>query len=794
MAAAVFSACDSVEIQSLLASATPSLTHTSTPTLTPTPTQTPTPTPTPQPIVRVQEADHELFNGDWNQAIALYGAALDQQPDAAVAAAARFGLGVARLRAGDLNGAAGEFTVYLQAYPVDPRIPEAYFHLGSIAQAQGTWGVAIQNYQQYLSLRTGAIDSYVWERIGRCYLEWGDYPSAAAAYEQAILADRAGGLTPLVEKKADILRAQQDYEGAFALYDLVAASTDSRLTLARMGILRGQVELERGNADAAYAFFQHTVDNYPETYDAYQSLIALLDAGAPVSELQRGIVNYYAGQHDFALVAFNRYLDATETPEPNVFWFAALSRRALNQPVGAIANFDVIIENYPESHRWTDAWMEKAYTQWAWADDYGGAVATLEQFASTAPANPAAPGALLQAARIAERQGDLARAAQIASGINTAYPSSSEAAEGAFFAGIALYRVGNYESAAGQFTIAAGHAGASVERRAAAWLWVAKTQRLRGATTEAASAFDQAIAADPGGYYSLRAAELRDGLLPFPPAQGYDFSFDYSAEKKYAEAWLAAQLGLEPGGDLGAMSPALAADSRWVRGRELWNLGLAAEAKAEFDELRRAYTGDALSLYQIALALRDLGAYSHAVRAARASVDAVGLADSFAAPAFFTHLRFGPYYSNLIVQAAADYEIDPLLLYAVVRQESLFEGGVTSSAAAQGLMQIIPSTGEWIAGKLNWPGYQSSDLYRPYINVEFGAYYLDYQRDYFDGDMLAALAAYNAGPGNAEKWLAASQNDPDLFVEIIRLDEPRRYVKAIYEFYEIYRGLYGVGQ
>jgi soluble lytic murein transglycosylase len=122
----------------------------------------------------------------------------------------------------------------------------------------------------------------------------------------------------------------------------------------------------------------------------------------------------------------------------------------------------------------------------------------------------------------------------------------------------------------------------------------------------------------------------------------------------------------------------------------------------------------------------------------------------------------------------------------------LFEGSVTSSAAAQGLMQIIPSTGEWIAGKLNWPNYRNSDLYRPYINVEFGAYYLDYQRSYLGGDMLAALAAYNAGPGNAEKWLAQSQGDPDLFVEIIRLDEPRRYVKAIYEFYEIYRELYGV--
>ncbi|MBI4314452.1 MAG: lytic transglycosylase domain-containing protein, partial [Chloroflexi bacterium] len=160
-------------------------------------------------------------------------------------------------------------------------------------------------------------------------------------------------------------------------------------------------------------------------------------------------------------------------------------------------------------------------------------------------------------------------------------------------------------------------------------------------------------------------------------------------------------------------------------------------------------------------------------------------------PPFFTHLRFGPYYADLITQAADDYNIDPLLLYALVRQESLFEGSVTSSAAAQGLMQIIPDTGDWIADRLHWPNYWQSDLYRPFINVEFGAFYLDYQRQYLGGDMLAALAAYNAGPGNAEKWLSVSLNDPDLFVEIIRLDEPRRYVRGVYEFYEIYRNLYG---
>src|SRR3990172_5668919 len=104
-------ACSPSQLASLLATPTPSHTPTLTPTL------TPTPAPTPRPVVRVQEGDHALFNGDWNQAIALYQTALDGQPDPAVAAAARFGLAASHMRAGNLDTAAGEFAFYLQAYP-----------------------------------------------------------------------------------------------------------------------------------------------------------------------------------------------------------------------------------------------------------------------------------------------------------------------------------------------------------------------------------------------------------------------------------------------------------------------------------------------------------------------------------------------------------------------------------------------------------------------------------------------------------------------------------------------------
>jgi soluble lytic murein transglycosylase len=106
-------------------------------------------------------------------------------------------------------------------------------------------------------------------------------------------------------------------------------------------------------------------------------------------------------------------------------------------------------------------------------------------------------------------------------------------------------------------------------------------------------------------------------------------------------------------------------------------------------------------------------------------------------------------------------------------------------------MQIMPTTGESIVANSGWPpGYTAEDLYRPVVSITLGADYLDSQRNRFGGDYYAALAAYNAGPGNAAVWRELSGEDIDLFLEIIRFEETRNYIKGIYEVFTIYRRLY----
>jgi soluble lytic murein transglycosylase len=161
------------------------------------------------------------------------------------------------------------------------------------------------------------------------------------------------------------------------------------------------------------------------------------------------------------------------------------------------------------------------------------------------------------------------------------------------------------------------------------------------------------------------------------------------------------------------------------------------------------------------------------------------------APDYLRYIRFGPYFGELFMPEALSQGMDGLFLLSVSRQESLFESFATSYAAARGLMQIIPSTGEYVAAREGWPpGYTADDLYRPIVSVRLGASYLADQRDLFNGDLYAALAAYNAGPGNSSIWKELSQDDPDLFLEIIRLQQPQDYIRSIAWAFSEYQALY----
>jgi soluble lytic murein transglycosylase len=264
------------------------------------------------------------------------------------------------------------------------------------------------------------------------------------------------------------------------------------------------------------------------------------------------------------------------------------------------------------------------------------------------------------------------------------------------------------------------------------------------------------------------------------------------AEKAIADDWIRSTFAVPGAIDLSGPG-LLSNDLRFIRGTELWNLGMYEMARFEFEALREDLLSSAMDSYRLANYLVELGLYRTAIFLTRQVLDLnnMGDAETLTAPSYFSHIRFGTYYKDLIIPMGKKYGFHPLFLFSVLRQESLFEGFVRSSAGAQGLMQIMPATAEDILLNGVWPpDYSVDDLYRPLVNISLGVDYLNSMRRYFDGDMYAVLAAYNAGPGNARIWYNLAGGDQDLFLEIIRFEETRNYIKGIYEVHSIYKLLY----
>ena len=127
----------------------------------------------------------------------------------------------------------------------------------------------------------------------------------------------------------------------------------------------------------------------------------------------------------------------------------------------------------------------------------------------------------------------------------------------------------------------------------------------------------------------------------------------------------------------------------------------------------------------------------------------------------------------------------------MIRQESHFDPNAGSAAGALGLTQVIPPTAADIAAALDDDEFEIELLFRPERSIAYGAYYLGKQLDSFAQATWIALAAYNGGPGNAERWSGGNYGiDPDLFFERVGYSETREYLRRVLQNYAWYQFIY----
>ncbi|MCW5878507.1 MAG: tetratricopeptide repeat protein [Anaerolineales bacterium] len=770
-----------------------------------------TPAPTLTLEARIEAADQLYFFGDWEGALAEYERAFRESEDPEWQAAARLGMARVYRQRGEFTRARDALQALSLEYADTPAAARAYYALGQVYQDLNNPLAAAEAYQQYLDASPGLLDSYVHERRGDLFYQAANYPAAIEAYQLAADSPRLGDPLNLQVKIGNMQLTAGDRAAAIVSYQAVFEATGNDYLRADLDLLIGRAYRDLGDTATAYERFQHAVNSYPLAFSSHAALVELVNAGQPVSEFQRGLVNYHAAVttqaatcgassqaavelYILAIAAFDRYLQANpDTTDDSAAYYRALSLRAMGDYPAALQAWDRLINDYAYAANWVDAYRQKARTQWLCQQDYDGAIETLLTFVARTPSQPASAEFLFLAGQIAQNGGRLTRSVEIWPRVANEYPSSSHAYNAIYRAGISAYRLGNFVEAQGLF-LRAFQSALSLEEEAQSQFWFGKALQAQDDEDGARSAWTRAAAADPTGYYSERSADLLAGRAPFQPPANFSFDYDVEAERREAEAWLRTAFVLPADTDLSVPGPLLS-DPRFQRGTELWKLGEYELARAQFESLRQNLTTDAANSYRLANYLIDLGLYRTGIFAAREVLNMQSMSDAAtltSAPVYFNRLRFGAYYKDLVLAETAKEGLDPLFFYSMMRQESLFEGFVTSSAGAYGLMQIIPATADYLVGLTNWPpNFEYDDLYRPYVSIPLGAHYLAIQTNGYEGDMYAALAAYNAGPGNASYWQGLlDEDDPDLYLEVITFAETHNHIRSIYELYNIYRDLY----
>ncbi len=709
----------------------------------PTATSTPTPLPTPTQSEFVSEGEYALFAGDYETALTIFQTSLRTTTDTLIRAQSQFGLGKYFFIQENYGAARDQFeeAALVEDNELSAR---AHYMLGQTYTNLERYDEALSAYAEYLERRPGLLDSHIHELRGDLLAEKGDYGQTITAYEDAIQADPDDSDETLAVKIALSYQNIGDVETALSKYSEILTSTTNDYTKAEMDLRIGRIYLERDEPEQAYIYLQDAVNTAPFTYDAYTALVILVDAGMPVNEYQRGLINYNVGNYALAIQAFDRYL--ATGPEVNgdaALYYKALATRALGYESDAslyevaISLWEQLILDYPVSDYYVDAWEDIEYTLWAYMDEPQRAAETALKYVAQRPESASAPNFLFLAGRSYERAGLLLEAAQTWERIANEYPQSAETFRAIYFAGIAHVRLLDWAGAKALFDRALV-LSTEPAQEAAAYLWIGKCQEALGDISTALDTLKLAQLADPFGHYSIRAEDLLIGRGVLSDPDSFALEQDLTPYRMEAEDWLRTTFNLPP--DTNLESPGLLAnDPRYQRGLEFWALGNYEAGKAELESLRMALADDPAQTFRLIPALVEIGLYRSALVASTELLKSAGksAAAALEAPEFFSRIRFGAYYLDWLIPAAEAEGLSTLLMLSVMRQESTYEGFISSSAGAQGLMQILPSTGAQLAKTIGWPeDFSTEDLNRPYVSLVLGASYLRQQRQFFDGRPL----------------------------------------------------------
>lgn len=654
--------------------------------------------------------------------------------------------------------------------------------------------------------------------LGREAERLGKHADALAQYQAC--ADSGGPLVPYAHVKAAISRARAgDFDGALAQLHAVITEEElgpwTLLAQTEAALLLAQ---RNRHTDAA-PLFAYAVEQAPELWWLDRYRWAAADSAAQIPDARDQAYRYFRRVAETAPFR-NIRLDAAArlARSPNVedkIAAALVMLRAQN--VGDAATIFAALQR--EKSRLAevpDQWKTLTGAIEVAQGRQRQGLQTLRGVPDEFPQSPWAPVALLHFVRAAGNLGQTGDAVETCEMLAERYADAAEAAEACWRLAIILAEKGHIDHAAEHYTrFAAKYPGDS--RADDALVRAAQLRRGQGRSAEALALYDRAVDRFPDGDLTPQGA-YEAGLLLLR------INDKESAADRFRAA---ARTGL--GNFYGHRAQErlreLLGDER-VEGRDLRvgpgtsfvrPLGSARRApKDPFNDLRDdervqrlaffASNGleeaewEALGLVDTLRSDRDPFDYLLAMAEAGVAHSARQLAetlnwgkDEHGRPKNeFLTIQYPRAYWRYVAELGRETGVDPYLILAVARQESTFRPALTSSAGAKGVMQVMPSTAQWLAKvDPNVDPAVTRDLEHPVNSLRLGAYYLQRMIERSNGNLVYALAAYNAGPGNLDKWRQRFPNaDLETFVESIPFDETRNYVKKVLGNYAAYHTLY----
>jgi len=750
-------------------------------------------------------ADRLRMGGNYPSALTLYQKAIDESsadpaaPDVPALRTAVYRLAQTFALDSNYNKAYETWQRFLNDFPDDPRRPLALLQQGTAARQIKFPATAVADYQLYRSL-TSADDllaPYVALGLAQGYRDGGQLDMAVKEFQNVLSTpDLMPAMRTLTAQKlGDTLYKTGNNEAAILAYDdaLKSAQTSSTRSGLEVAAARSLIELTR--TDEALARYRRVLSDDTDGDAAPQAVEQLVKlAPKDFNFYQAGLTYYYRRQYPTAVVWFHRYLNE-QADLDLAHYYAAKAYEYNSQQSFAIREWTVLITTHQTSTKLAEAMFERA-------DDYhrigqdATAFRLYQQLAAALPGTAWAENSLFAIAIIYDDAGKLPEAARQYEQLQATYPRGARAAEALTAAGLARFRAGDQKTARLDLEKLASYSGSIW--KAKGLFWLGKILQQQGLGDEAKARWQQAFEAKPDDYYSMRGQDLAQGTVPLGSERSnYTAPTEFPGSQRSMEQWLS-EWATSPASDdlnalrhpglLSTMRSDLATDPRLLRGRLLVEIGMQADGRAELRSLSNQYQDDPIAQYQLGQVWRELGQYDMLILSGYRILNASPTGDLTATPDYLQRMIYPDPYTDLVVADAQKDGFDPLLFYGLLWQESQFDPASISSVGARGLGQVMPGTGSDIATALKRTPFNPDDLFKPYVSIEFGAYYFAHGYQYLDRDFMMALAGYNAGPGNAVNW---KNPDVDVAVENIRFGETRTYVRRIYQHYWYYRHLYG---